>query len=122
MGNLAQHIAKIARRKHPARMGVLATSLARDAATAIESRDALSAERLTQDDDEVETLRRKTFRNLFSEDWSHRGGTDGRCRADRPLRRALRRSRGGDRTPGQRVAGEVWMRLMDSVMDKIHLR
>jgi phosphate transport system protein len=54
-----------------ARMGVLATSLAQDAATAIESRDALSAERLTQDDDEVDALRRKTFRNLFSEDWSH---------------------------------------------------
>ncbi|MGH3782520.1 MAG: phosphate signaling complex protein PhoU [Pseudonocardiaceae bacterium] len=83
MGNLAQHIAKIARMKHPcvpipgevrpvfARMGVLATSLAQDAATAVESRDPLSADRLARDDDEVDALRRRTFRILFSEDWSH---------------------------------------------------
>jgi phosphate transport system protein len=83
MGNLAQHIAKLARMKHPgvpipgevrpvfARMGVLATSLAQDAATAIESRDSLSADRLTRDDDEADALRRRTFRILFSENWSH---------------------------------------------------
>jgi phosphate transport system protein len=83
MGNLTQHIAKLARMKHPgmpipgevrpvfARMGVLATSLAQDAATAIESRDPLSADRLAQDDDEVDDLRRRTFRILFSENWSH---------------------------------------------------
>ncbi len=83
MGNLAQHIAKIARMKHPgvpipgevrpvfARMGLLATSLAQDAATAIENRDPLSADRLARDDDEVDALRRQTFRILFSEDWSH---------------------------------------------------
>jgi phosphate transport system protein len=83
MCNLAQHIATIARMKHPAapppgevrpvfaRMGVLATSLAQDAATAIESRDPMSADRLTQDDDEVDALRRRIFRILFSEDWSH---------------------------------------------------
>ncbi len=83
MCTLAQHIAKITRMKHPAapppgevrpvfaRMGVLATSLAQDAATAIESRDPMSADRLTQDDDEVDALRRRIFRILFSEDWSH---------------------------------------------------
>ena len=83
MCNLAQHIAKIARMKHPAvpipdevrpvfaRMGVLATSLARDAAAAIESKDPLSAYRLAQADDEVDALRRRIFRILFSEDWSH---------------------------------------------------
>jgi phosphate transport system protein len=83
MCNLAQHIAKIARMKHPtvpipdevrpvfARMGVLATSLARDAAVAIESKDPLSAHRLAQADDEVDALRRRIFRILFSEDWSH---------------------------------------------------
>jgi phosphate transport system protein len=83
MCNLAQHIAKIARMKHPAvpvpddvdpvfaRMGVLATSLAQDAATAIESRDPLSADRLAQADDEVDALRRQIFQILFSEDWSH---------------------------------------------------
>jgi len=83
MCNLAQHIAKIARMKHPAvpipddvrpvfaRMGVLATGLAHDAAAAIESQDPLSAQRLAQADDEVDALRRRIFRILFSEDWSH---------------------------------------------------
>jgi phosphate transport system protein len=83
MCNLAQHIAKIARMKHPnvpipddvrpvlARMGMLATSLAYDAATATESRDPLSAQRLAQTDDEVDALRRRIFQILFAEDWSH---------------------------------------------------
>lgn len=83
MCNLAQHIAKIARMKHPtvqipgevrpvfARMSMLATRLAQDAATAIESRDPLSAHRLAQADEEVDALRRQIFRILFTEDWSH---------------------------------------------------
>lgn len=83
MGNLAQHIAKIARMKHPsvpvpddvrpvfARMGLLATNLAQDAATAIESRDPMSARRLAQADDEVDELRRRIFQILFAENWSH---------------------------------------------------
>jgi phosphate transport system protein len=44
---------------------------AQDAATAIECRDPVSADRLTQDDEEVDALRRRTFRILFSKDWSH---------------------------------------------------
>jgi phosphate transport system protein len=83
MGDLAQHIAKIARLKHPtvpipaevrpvfARMSLLATRLAEDAAAAIESRDALSGDRLAEADDEVDALRRQIFRILLSEDWSH---------------------------------------------------
>jgi phosphate transport system protein len=83
MCNLAQHIAKIARMKHPAvpipddvrpvfaRMGILATSLAQDAATAIETQDPLSAQRLAQADDEVDALRRRIFQILFAEDWTH---------------------------------------------------
>jgi phosphate transport system protein len=83
MGNLAQHIAKIARMKHPlvpipddvrpvfARMSLLVARLAQDAATAIESQDPLSADRLAQADDEVDALRRQTFRILFAENWSH---------------------------------------------------
>jgi phosphate transport system protein len=83
MCSLAQHVAKIARMKHPAapipdevrpvfaRMGVLATGLAQDAATAIERRDPLSACRLAEADDEVDALRRRIFQILFSEDWSH---------------------------------------------------
>jgi phosphate transport system protein len=83
MCNLAQHIAKIARMKHPsvpipddvrpvfARMGMLATSLAQDAATAIEGQDPLSAQRLAQADDEVDALRRRIFQILFAENWTH---------------------------------------------------
>jgi len=83
MGTLAQHIAKIARMKQPAvpiphdvrpvfaRMALLATSLAEDAATAIESRDPLSGDRLAEIDNEMDALRRQTFRILFSEDWAH---------------------------------------------------
>ncbi|MBV8710463.1 MAG: hypothetical protein JOY56_01700 [Solirubrobacterales bacterium] len=83
MCNLAQHIAEIARLKHPIepipadvrpvslRMGVLASSLAENAAAAIESRDPISAARLAQVDDEVDALRRQIFQVLLSEDWSH---------------------------------------------------
>ena len=83
MCHLAQHIAEIARLKHPAepipadvrpaslRMSVLASSLAEDAAAAIESRDPVSAARLAQVDDSMDTLRRRIFQILFSEDWSH---------------------------------------------------
>lgn len=83
MGDLAQHIAKIARMRHPtvpipadvrpvfARMGLLAARLAEDAATAIERRDPLCANRLAEADDEVDALRRQSFRILLSENWSH---------------------------------------------------
>src|SRR5918998_4102834 len=83
MGNLAQHIAEIARLKHPmasipagvrpvlARMGVLASRLAEDAAAAIESQDPMSGDRLAEADDEVNALRRRVFQILFSENWSH---------------------------------------------------
>lgn len=83
MGDLAQHIAKVARLKHPkvavpgevrpvfARMALLAGELAEAAATAIESRDAMSGERLDAADDEVDALRRQLFQILFADDWPH---------------------------------------------------
>lgn len=83
MRNLAQHIAKIARMKHPAvpipgevrpvfaRMSLLATTLAREAASAIENQDPLSVHRLERADEEVDALRRQSFQILFAEDWSH---------------------------------------------------
>jgi phosphate transport system protein len=83
MCNLAQHIAEVARLTHPIepitadirpvslQMGELASRLAEDAAAAIESRDPISAARLVQVDNEVNTLRRQIFQILFSEDWSH---------------------------------------------------
>lgn len=83
MGNLAQHIAKIARLKHPARtvpndvrpvfarMSLLASQLAEDAARSIEDRDPRYGARLAEADDEVDALRRQVFRILFAEDWAH---------------------------------------------------
>lgn len=83
MCNLAQHIAEIARLKHPVepipadvrpismQMGVLAARLASDAAAVIESRDPVSAARLELIDDEVDELRRRIFQILFSDDWPH---------------------------------------------------
>lgn len=83
MANLARHIAIIARLKHPnpmmsssarpvlARMSLLASQLAEDAATAIEHRDPLTADRLAEAEDEVDALRRHLFNILFAEDWSH---------------------------------------------------
>lgn len=83
MGSLAWHIAVIARLKHPnpmiagevrpvlARMGLLASQLAEDAATAIEHHDPLSGCRLAVSDDEVDALRRHLFGILFAEDWAH---------------------------------------------------
>ena len=83
MANLARHIALIPRLKHPnpmisspvrpvlARMSLLASQLAGDAATAVDHRDPLSGDRLAEADDEVDTLRRHLFSILFAEDWSH---------------------------------------------------
>ncbi len=83
MGHLARHVAIIARLKHPspivsgrvrpvlARMSLLASQLAEDAATAIEHQDPLSGCRLGIADDEVDALRCHLFGLLFAEDWSH---------------------------------------------------
>jgi phosphate transport system protein len=83
MGTLARHIAKITRLKHPtpmipgevrpvcARMGLLASQLAADAATAIEHQDLLSGDRLATAEDEVDALRRSLFVILFAQDWPH---------------------------------------------------
>lgn len=83
MGHLARHVAIIAQLKHPnlvvsgrvrpvlARMSLLASQLAEDAATAIEHQDPLSGCRLGRADDEVDALRCHLFGILFAEDWSH---------------------------------------------------
>jgi phosphate transport system protein len=83
MANLARHIAIIARLKHRnpmipgevrpvlARMSLLASQLAEDAATAIEHQDPLSGDRLAVADDEVDALRHHLIGILFAEDWSH---------------------------------------------------
>jgi phosphate transport system protein len=83
MSALARHIAKITRRKHPnptipgqarpvlARMGLLASHLAADAATAIEHQDPLSGDQLAAADNEVDALHRHLFTILFTPHWPH---------------------------------------------------
>ena len=78
MGKLAQHIAKITRLKHPlvpppddlepvfARMALLATAMADDAAGAIENRDAHCAKQLVNVENEMRTLHRQIFQRLFA--------------------------------------------------------
>jgi phosphate transport system protein len=83
MGNLAVHVAIIAQTKRPnpmtsgkvrpvlARMSLLASQLAADAATAIEYLDPLSGCLLAVADHEVDELLRHLFDILFSPDWAH---------------------------------------------------
>lgn len=82
MGNLARHLATITRLKHPnpiagevravlARMGLLASQLADDAARAIEHRDPNCGDRLATTDDEIDALHRALFGVLFAPDWPH---------------------------------------------------
>jgi phosphate transport system protein len=83
MGKLARHIAKIARMKHPvvylpgdlervfARMALLATTLAENAARAIDNRDPCRAEDLASVEEEMGVLHRQIFQRLFAKDWSH---------------------------------------------------
>jgi phosphate transport system protein len=83
MGDLARHVAVIARikRANPmtsgkvrpvlARMSLLASQLATDAATAIEHQDPLSGCRLAVADDEVDALLRHLFAILFAAGWTH---------------------------------------------------
>lgn len=83
MATLGWHIAVIARLKHPtlmisskvrpvlARMSLLASQLAEDAAAAIERQDPLSGDRLAVTDGEVDALHRRLIDILFAQDWSH---------------------------------------------------
>ncbi|MGH3766029.1 MAG: phosphate signaling complex protein PhoU [Pseudonocardiaceae bacterium] len=83
MADLAQHVAIVVRLKQPnsmivseirpvlARMSLLASQLADDAATAIEHQDPVSGDQMTVADGEVDALRRHLFGILFAEDWSH---------------------------------------------------
>jgi phosphate transport system protein len=83
MSDLARHIASIAQRKHPnpviagevrpvlARMSLLASQFAEDAASSVERRDPLAGDQLAGADHEVDALRRHLFGILFAEDWPH---------------------------------------------------
>jgi phosphate transport system protein len=83
MGDLAEHIAAAARRRHPhpvmpvtvapylAEMGRLGSSLARKAAEVIQTRDLTRAGQLEADDDAMDDLHRHLFTVLTDPSWDH---------------------------------------------------
>lgn len=83
MGDLAEHIARIARRRYPdpvvpeelvptlREMGELAVRLAYETGDIIKSVDVAHALRLETEDDRMDELHRRMFMTLLAPDWSH---------------------------------------------------
>jgi phosphate transport system protein len=83
MGDLSVHVAKIARLRTPecavpdvarptiARMAEVAEDMVRRTADIIRSRDVDAADQLRADDDEMDKLRRSSFTELLSKEWTH---------------------------------------------------
>lgn len=83
MGDLALHVAKAARRRHPnpvlpeqvrpafAEMGRVAVELARDAEQVILNKDIDQARSLEEADDEMDDLHRDLFAVIMDKDWPH---------------------------------------------------
>ena len=83
MGDLALHIAKIARMRYPSsavpaelrdtirEMGAVAERIAGKAGDAIAGKDIALAEELESDDDAMDSLHRRLFTILLSDDWAY---------------------------------------------------
>jgi phosphate transport system protein len=83
MGDLALHVAKAARRRHPqqvlpdqvsgyfAEMGRVAVALAHQAEQVILSKDVVQARALEDADDEMDDLHRHLFSVIMDRDWPH---------------------------------------------------
>jgi phosphate transport system protein len=83
MGDLAVHIAKTARRRHPEsavppelqatvlEMGQIAERLVAKAGSVVASKDVQLALELDADDDQMDRLHRKLFQSLLSPDWKY---------------------------------------------------
>jgi len=83
MGDLAHHIAKVARMRFPAtavppelvltiqEMGDVARKIITKAAHVIENHDLEAAVQLEKDDDEMDKLHRKLFLTLLDDAWPH---------------------------------------------------
>jgi len=83
MGDLAVHVAKIARLRVPdtavptevqptvRRMAEVAEDMVDRVATVIGDRDVDAAEALRKVDEEMDSLRRENFREILSADWAH---------------------------------------------------
>ena len=82
MGDLAHHVAKIARLRYPesavpaetrdiiAQMGDVAKSLITKVADVVDGRDVALAEAIEQEDDSMDALRRQLFTVVLSPNWS----------------------------------------------------
>ena len=83
MGDLALHVAKAARRRHPqpvlpdqvkpyfAEMGRVAVELARDAEQVILSKNVDQARSLEEADDEMDDMHRHLFSVIMDKEWPH---------------------------------------------------
>ena len=83
MGDLAHHIAKLARMRYPAcaippelvfiiqEMGEVAQRIMTKTTGIISSRDTLAAVELEKDDDAMDKLHRKLFEILLDDNWAH---------------------------------------------------
>ncbi len=83
MGDMAHHVAKITRLRHPGaavpsellltieEMGKVAKLISDKAGLVINSRDIDKALELERDDDEMDKLHRKLFTTLLDEKWTH---------------------------------------------------
>jgi phosphate transport system protein len=83
MGDLAEHIAKVARLRHPdsaipavlratiVEMGQIAERLITKAGSCIASHDVESALELEADDDAMDKLHRRLFKVLLAKDWQY---------------------------------------------------
>ncbi|MFJ1766265.1 phosphate signaling complex protein PhoU [Amycolatopsis sp. NPDC088138] len=83
MGDLALHVAKAARRRHPepvlpeavkpyfAEMGEVAVKLARQTEVVIKTKDVEAAKTLESDDDQVDDIHRHLFTVLMDREWPH---------------------------------------------------
>lgn len=83
MGDMAHHVAKIARLRHPQgavpsellltieEMGKVAKLISEKAGSVINSRDVDTALELEKDDDAMDILHRRLFTTLLDEKWAH---------------------------------------------------
>ncbi|MFM8898094.1 MAG: phosphate signaling complex protein PhoU [Actinomycetota bacterium] len=83
MGDMAHHVAKITRLRHPnsavpsellltiEEMGKVARSISDKVGGVINSRDVDTAMEVEKDDDEMDKLHRKLFTTLMDESWAH---------------------------------------------------
>ena len=86
MGDLAHHVAKIARLRYPdsavpaeardvlAQMGEVAASLVGKVADVVDGRDIELAQAIEAEDDSMDALRRKLFTLILSPNWTHGTG------------------------------------------------